>query len=49
MFEVKHIGSAGQTVNTFAAKDEAHVNRLRTRVEKTFKQGSSETVKVKKI
>lgn len=48
MFQVKHIGSAGQTVKTYTAKDEAHADRLRARVRGTFKTGGSEQVKVEK-
>jgi hypothetical protein len=46
MFQVKHIGSAGQTVKTFTARNEAHANRLRERIKATFKTGGSEQVKV---
>lgn len=48
MFKVTHIGSAGQTVKTYTAKDENHVERLRGRIRGTFSPGSSEQVTVKK-
>jgi hypothetical protein len=49
MFKVKHIGSAGQTVKTYTAKNEAHAARLSERIKATFKAGSSEQVSTEKL
>lgn len=49
MFEVKHIGSAGQTVKTVTAKDGDHANRRAAQIKATFKTGSSEQIKIQKI